>query len=86
MYSIYYRGTDLRQVDVRDDDTVKGTGRLLGRLLGIPTGMILVFEIVAFVAAIRLPRHGPLRDADRFLRTGRGGFAPWRYALARLYH
>lgn len=60
------QGADLRESDVRYDDTMQSTRSILWRFGFVTTGMVLIFEMfIGFAASAgRLPRHGSLGHTD----------------------
>jgi hypothetical protein len=60
-------GAYLWKVDVRNNNRVKRGGSVLGRVAGVPTGVVLVLRIAA-----GLPGGGVFGDIDTLLLRGRG--------------
>ena len=64
-------GTHLRQSNVRYDNAMQSARGILGGLVFVPTRMVLVFEVLIRVLALRarcLPRHGTFGHAYRGFR------------------
>lgn len=74
--------THLWQCNIRDNDSVQGTGGVLQRLALVTVGVVLVFVFLAFIAIFDVPRHGVLGNTDVRLGGSAGGLAsevPARY-------